>query len=155
MWRQKWKMDGAALLLVGIVATLRVVVGWVLRAGNPPGGVEVFGFVPLTGWGWAWGVTAVMCFASLWIMRIRPLAVAVSCFAFTSWSINWAISYATLDDVEWSRSTLEYLLMSSSVGNIAIAALLVWGLARGTSTQIDLPTGEIVETEPRVKKGTR
>lgn len=146
MWRHQWKMDGAALLLIGIVATLRVISGWVLRAGDPPGGVEVFGFVPLTGWGWAWAVTAAACFASLWIMRIRPLAVAVSCFAFTSWAINWAISYAKLDDVEWSRSTLEYLLMSASVGNVAIAALLVWGLARGSSTQIDLPTGEIVDT---------
>lgn len=142
----QWKMDGAALLLIGIVATLRVIVGWVLRFGEPPGGVEVFGFVPLTGWGWAWGVTAVMCFASLWIMRIRPLAVAVSCFAFTSWSINWAITYVKLDAAEWSRSTLEYLLMSSAVGNVAIVALLVWGLARGSSTQIDLPTGEIVDT---------
>lgn len=138
--RRVLRTDGTALAVIGVVAASRVVAG-VVPGLAPRDALVPVTVIPPTVWGVVWLATAVACLLSVPVRRVRPAAVGLASFALSAWGVNWLLVLAVTRPE--ADPAFAYLFISSGVGNCALVALLLWGLARGKAG--DMPERDEVE----------
>ena len=123
--------QGMLLAIVGVVVVARMVFSMVPGISPSGDGLVVEWLVPYGVWEWTWFVSAVLTFLSIPVSRLRPAAVGVLAFSLTSWSVYWMLVFilhaSTLSEI------MAYQVLSSVVGNLAIVAMLLWGMGQRRS----------------------